>query len=426
MPWPGIPEEKESEMESCIAQVMEKHKGEKDFDKSNAIAICHDSITGSTGTTSAEVEFLTVDGTPTVASETASTNPSGSYTTIRLDGGWTPVTPDDIATWGNPLIAADADGDLLKNSGVVLAHAERNANGDGITVQNIAELAATLNLKPLDIEHKQEQIVGFFVNPRQRAWTKPDGTAVEGGELATDVVIFSKRFPKVVTELRDGTRRPSIEAVSSAAQCSVCNQWFASSKDYCEHLLPFTLGGAVAPPTTRYHKNMRAVGGGAVLNPAAKQARFGADFMVIAHEVELTVREENTMELEELQAQLNALQVHASELEADKARLEQQLAEHTAMAAAVVTKSRVATLNASGMPEDRIKTVEPHLAEMTDEVFDMLAGLQRDLAQSAREMVQPPAVSTPPITSASVHVGDAPDVTPPKDPFAAFGPIKEQ
>lgn len=44
MPYPGVPDELTEKMERCVEDVMAQHKGEKDFDKGNAIAICKSRI----------------------------------------------------------------------------------------------------------------------------------------------------------------------------------------------------------------------------------------------------------------------------------------------------------------------------------------------------------------------------------------------
>ena len=245
MPYSGIKpgSETEKKLERCVEQVLAKHEGE-DFDKSNAIAICRKSMEASA------MHGLTL----------------------------LPVTEADLKQWGHNLTAEAVKGELVKATNVVLAHAERNANGDGITAENIATLASSLNLKPLDLDHAQTEVIGFFVNPRQQDWGD-----VTGGELATDLVVFAGRFPEASGDLQTGKRFPSIEARSSEVKCSVCDKWFQSTADYCEHLQPLLLGSKLDPNVTRWHKNMRAIGGGAVFSPAGAETTFGDTFMVVAH-----------------------------------------------------------------------------------------------------------------------------------------------
>ena len=440
MPYSGIePGSKtEKKLERCVEEVLAKHKGEKGFDKSNAIAICRKSMEANT------MHGLTL----------------------------LPVTEADLKQWGHDLTAEAIKGELVKATGVVLAHAERNANGDGITAENIATLASTLNLKPLDIDHNQTEVIGFFVNPRQQDWGN-----VVGGELATDLVVFAGRFPEASDGLQAGTLYPSIEARSSEVKCSICDQWFQSTADYCEHLTPLLMGNKLGADVTRWHKNMRAIGGGAVRSPAGAETTFGDTFMVVAHisaelgegkgvggprqgvggadkcvcpqcgyEVEHergvpcagvkcpqcgvpmgggvmageeTINvpsQEEIMELKEAREQLEArvmeletAQARIVELEASNTELEAKVQKHVTEAAAFIVKSRVATLAASGMSEDGLKQINDRLADMDESVFDMLAEMQKALS------AKPPKVQAGKLT-----IGDEDPAAPAPEPFSVF------
>jgi hypothetical protein len=412
-------------MDRCVEDVLAKHKDEKDFDKSNAIAICRKSM-----------EANTMNGLTLL-----------------------PVTETDLKQWGHNLTAEAIKGELVKATNVVLAHAERNANGDGITAENIATLAGSLNLKPLDLDHNQTEVIGFFVNPRQQDWGD-----VTGGELATDLVVFAGRFPEASGDLQTGKRYPSIEARSSEVMCSICDQWFQSTADYCEHLQPLLLGSKLDDNVTRWHKNMRAIGGGAVTDPAGAETTFGDTFMVVAHvtaeigegkgvggpqqgvggadkcvcpqcgyeaehergvpcagvkcpkcgvpmggsvakaEKETTnvLAQEETMPDKELNERLAAnieklgvAEARIVELETANTGLEAKVQEHIAEAQAFIVKSRVATLAASGMTEESLKQINDQLPDMDDTVFDMLAEMQKALSAKPEPKVE-----------ASLHIGD--------------------
>ena len=420
MPWSNVPEDKWPAMEKCVSALTEEGKS-----KESATAICYTSI----------VEANAMNGLTLL-----------------------PVTETDLQQWGHNLTAEAIKGELVKATNVVLAHAERNANGDGITAENIATLAGSLNLKPLDIDHNQTEVIGFFVNPRQQDWGD-----VTGGELATDLVVFAGRFPEASGDLQTGKRYPSIEARSSEVKCSICDKWFQSTADYCEHLQPLLLGSKLDANVTRWHKNMRAIGGGAVFSPAGAETTFGDTFMVVAHvtaeigegkgvggprqgigvdkcvcpqcgyeaghergvpcaemscpqcgntmageEATNVTAQEDTMPDKELNEALETAQARIAELEAANTELEAKAQEHIAEAQAFIVKSRVATLAASGMSEESLKQIEGQIADMDDTVFDMLAEMQKALSAKPEPKVE-----------ASLHIGDD-DPKPPAEAFSVF------
>lgn len=495
MPYPGIEpgSETEKKLERCVEKVLAEHKDEKGFGKSNAIAICRKSMEANT------MHGLTL----------------------------LPVTEADLRQWGHDLAAAALKGELVKATGVVLAHAERNANGDGITPANIATLASTLNGMALDLDHKQTEVIGYFINPRQQNWGD-----VTGGELATDLVVFAGRFPEASEGLQAGTLYPSIEARSSEVQCSVCNTWFQSTEDYCKHLSPLLMGSKLGADVTRWHKNMRAIGGGAVRSPAGAETTFGNTFMVVAHvtaeelgpeelvrrvrdsfyekieraqteqvkesapgmyvkevraravivetpdgllaypysvneegevefgtpqEVEHFYRVKGAMapkspygdvlyrrddkkagketidvlasqpevimpdELKEAREQLDARTTELAaattrieELEATNTELAAQVQEHVTQAAAFVVKSRVATLEASGMTEESLKLIKDQLADMDDNVFDLLAEMQKELS------AEPAEDDKPEVEAGQLTIGDEDSDVLAEDAMAIF------
>lgn len=386
MPYPGVPSEKTGAMERCVSGLME----EEGKSKESAIAICHTSIMGE--------------------------NAMHGLTLL-------PVTETDLKQWGHDLAAEAIKGELVKATDVVLAHAERNSNGDGITAENIETLAGTLNGMALDLDHDQEKVIGYFINPRQQDWG-----GVVGGELATDLVVFAGRFPEASEDLQTGKRYPSIEARSSEVKCSVCDQWFQSTANYCEHLTPLLLGSKLNPNVTRWHKNMRAVGGGAVFSPAGAETTFGNTFMVVAHiadeagevsadgeettsilaQEDTTVSEELNEQLEAQKEKLGVAEARIVELEAANAGLEAKVQEHVAEAQAFIVKSRVATLAASGMTEESLKQINDQLTDMDDTVFDLLAEMQEALS------AKPPKVEAGQLT-----IGDD-DSDLPAEAFSVF------
>lgn len=225
MPYPGVPDEKTEDMESCVRQVMERD----DVDKESAIKICRDSIMGF------KVEIV--------------------------------QDPTEInAVLGGKYLP----GELLRFENMELAKAEVNANRDELVDADITALAETLPLMPLDDEHNQDAVVGLFTAARN-----------EGGRLLTDGIIYARRFPGIAEDVIEGKRRPSIEAHADMAVCSLCGGEFARFSDYCEHLRDKHGSGAV-----RRFRGIRAVGGGVVQYPAGSTAAFDlkAVYMVASHQ----------------------------------------------------------------------------------------------------------------------------------------------
>jgi len=140
-------------------------------------------------------------------------------------------------------------GELCRFENMVLAQAEVNANMDKISDENLATLAETLALMPIDEEHRPNQVVGIFT-----------GARILGSKLLADGILYARRFPKLVDDVLNGRKRPSIEAVADTVLCSVCGGRFTSEKDFCEHIRTRMVPKA--------YENMRAVGGGIVSRPA--------------------------------------------------------------------------------------------------------------------------------------------------------------
>lgn len=166
------------------------------------------------------------------------------------------ITPRDLPEKIGALINASA-GRLLRFRNAVLARAEVNKNNDEISEEGLAEVAATLPLLAIDVEHNAQQVVGYYTDARSN------------GKLATDGVIFADRFPNVAQGILDGSYRLSIEATAKEATCSVCGTAFAHERDYCDHLTSRKTTGAV-----RKLKGLRAVGGAVTRSPAGSQTEF--------------------------------------------------------------------------------------------------------------------------------------------------------
>jgi len=249
MPYPGVPEHLTEKMERCVQDVMAQG-----HDKSSAIAICKAAIVG-------DVEGSTV-----------------------LESGVTfePVTGDESlelqANYG-------VTGRILRFKNAALAHATRNANGDGLTSEGLKELAETLPLMPIDVDHQRRNVMGVFTSARTRDWVRKDGVIIKDGELVTDGIIFADNYPVETAEVMNGERKLSIFARAKRVVCSVCHKSIQSVNDYCSHLKNIHATGA-----TRYLFGLTAYGAATTKDPADADATFDTEngLVMIAMEVDMS------------------------------------------------------------------------------------------------------------------------------------------
>lgn len=139
--------------------------------------------------------------------------------------------------WLRPLTAVTIAGatyeptDLLVCKDIGVAKAEVNANNDDISAENIDELAASLALKPISLEHKMGKMLGIISAARR-------ATALDGKpQCRADLILYTRHTPPEVVEgTLDGSYSVSVEADMEKAVCSVCGGQFAYDEDYCEHI----------------------------------------------------------------------------------------------------------------------------------------------------------------------------------------------
>jgi len=160
-------------------------------------------------------------------------------------------------------LQASASGSLLLFEGAILARAEVNKNLDEISEEGIRELAATLPMRALDVEHEMRVNCGAFT--AAEAVEDPD----LGWVLSTAGFMWADRFPQEAAQIQAGQLSLSIEAEADQASCSICGQSFAGARDYCSHLSNQFKSGAV-----RRMSKLKAVGGGVVRRPAGNGTRF--------------------------------------------------------------------------------------------------------------------------------------------------------
>lgn len=229
MPYPGVAEEDVPKVERCVQKVMKTGKA-----KSNAIAICVASIKG-------EAHLLNLE---------AATEADMLALQAELEGA-----PDILKAQ-----AADLPTNtLLKFENACLARAEINANGDGITTEGIEQLASTIRLMPITLEH-EKQPRGIF--------TRGNVGGEQKDECLVSGFVWAGHFPEFAEEIRTGVRKLSVDAEAKFGVCSVCGEVFSNHGEYCEHILGRKEGAV------RWLHDLTAVAGGAVLSPAGTDTVF--------------------------------------------------------------------------------------------------------------------------------------------------------
>jgi hypothetical protein len=424
-------------MESCVAQVMERDG----VDKGKAIAICRTSIMGEATTAG---EFVGVSESTTAGQTYTSDNTGGVWIPARgaRDGEhdhnvtitWPQVQElieqfDQQQMQGNKMASRDTgvshdyqigkptEGDLealnvvlgsLPPQGEIiafrnarLAKAERNANGDEISGDNLRELASTMALMPMMSVHGSpghSRIVGMY--------TKATVADLEDGMyLLANGVLYPKREPEIVEDIISKRRKQSIEAVSERVECSVCGQTFSTSNGYCEHLQPILASKGLPEGVSRRHYNMYARGAAAVFDPAGTNAGFNdSGFLVIASDLEQATQEtemaedtkksEHEVRAEELATQVEALQAEKAKLEKDiadlQAKLEAEAERHNLVVA------RVLKMASEGMATGDIQSLIAKVPGWDEDTFNLIIAQRtkiNELAAGKAPVQEPPAVA---------------------------------
>jgi len=120
-----------------------------------------------------------------------------------------------------------------------------NNNKDLVTIEDARERVSTAVLKPIDWEHSSadgyvppsgnKKIIGvmFASDLREGMLDEAPYIEVAGG-------IYEKKFSKEAAEMRKRAEENrllfSFEIPFESARCSICEETFALSTDYCEHL----------------------------------------------------------------------------------------------------------------------------------------------------------------------------------------------
>ncbi|MFA5937416.1 MAG: hypothetical protein WC822_06100 [Candidatus Paceibacterota bacterium] len=350
-----------SKMDRCVMDVQKQGK-----DKKAAIAICYTSIMGEKPKDD-EVESMTASapGIPLLEA------PPNVFSELALSSEM---------QMGRVMV--------FKNA--IVARAERNGNGDGLTSEGLEELATTLPLMPLDIDHNRSKVMGMFTAARTRDWKRAENDVVSGGELSADGIIFADNFPVETEEVVKGERKLSIYADVTRAVCSECQDMPKGKDTYC----------APGNGATRYVFGLRAKGAGTTKKPAGTGTTFDTEnglLMVAELELESAKGEDEpipTTTVSEEQSQQEGNMTDEQEkqykatiegLEARVKELERQVAsagdeKNTAVAAATketadkYTKAveRVITL----LPvfgDEKAKKEVTRLANMDEDTFSLMA-----------------------------------------------------
>lgn len=386
MPYSGISKEDTPKMERCVQDVMAKGK-----DKDRAIAICHSAIAGSSSLlnfqAATEEDILSLQ-----------------------------ASMDDVPT-----------NEILKFVGACLAKAEINLNQDGITDEGIQQLASTIRLMPITNEHDRKKPIGVFT----RGYTNEDST-----ECLVDGFIWSGHFPAEAKEIKNGTRKLSMDAEAELAVCSLCGTAFDTTLDYCEHMRNRTRGAV------RWLYDLKSVAGGAVMHPAGTGTLFPGreGFVVISHKLEQPVIEkpqkprkpistggktmkvvcsecgheqEIATEAEKVQAELDAkleeLQSLQAEAQEAQARIEELEGEKARAEAEVQTEKKVIERFSELAGKAGIEFATealPSLRKADDDTFKTFVAMASRIGEQREESPTPPQ---PPETVVASE-GDPPPV----------------
>lgn len=216
----------------------------------------------------------------------------------------------------------------IKFKKLAIAKAERNKNGDFLTRDNLAEIAASVKLMPTADRHPKRsgtpQIFGAMTDGYVATVTGGDQP---GDYVFTDGIMWSGRHPQIVRQVLEGKRLPSIEAVGEQVGCSICGTWHDDPSTYCGHLKGRLMGG-IGDNVSRLHRGLRAVGVALVPNPAGSNTGFhGGQFFLVAEEENYKETDMTEAEIKQLQDALAAAETKAVDLEASVQSYEQKVAE---------------------------------------------------------------------------------------------------
>lgn len=235
-----------------------------------------------------------------------------------------------------------------------VAKQERNKNGDFVSSENLDEFVASIAGYPVTDVHPSSGRPTIF-----GVLTGGNKVLVqESGEVAeyamTHGYWWAGRHPKLVRETISGDRLPSIEAMATEEECSLCGYRFGPGDPPCDHLQPLFAGSKLPDNVSRRHYGLKAVGVASVRNPAGSGVGFHEPrFYLAASELEDDMDEKNTVDTSAFEAQIATLTDEKTALEAENSTLKSTL---EASANSLTTlRQRIVALLDVGAPIDRVK-----------------------------------------------------------------------
>ena len=184
----------------------------------------------------------------------------GSIETAEFLARGTIFEPSD----GDRALAGHQNQDLMHVK-FELCHTGVNKNRDGFITAEMQDGFETAVNKPINWEHTTENIgVIYAANFEDK-----DGDAT----IVTKAVIWKHKHPErarsIAKRFADSDLFFSMETYFQKAKCSICEDEFESSAEYCDHLN----NRMQTQGTVRWLKGLNFVGAGCVENPADVKAR---------------------------------------------------------------------------------------------------------------------------------------------------------
>lgn len=235
---------------------------------------------------------------------------------------------------------------------LAIAKAERNKNGDLLSMDNLAEIAASVGMMPITDRHPRNKATPHIIGTMTEGYVADVvGGPGAGSYVFADGIMWSGRHPSLVRQVIEGQRKPSIEAVGEKVGCSVCGSWHSDESSYCGHLKARILG-SIGDNVSRLHQGLRTVGTALVPNPAGSNTGFhGGQFFLVAEESSYKETDMTEAEVRELQENLAATLADNAKLQASVQSFEETVAAMTAALQAAKDELTAKTAEVAAMVE---------------------------------------------------------------------------
>ncbi|MCB0205478.1 MAG: hypothetical protein KDH89_11725 [Anaerolineae bacterium] len=256
-----------------------------------------------------------------------------------------------------------------------VAKQERNKNGDFVSSDNLSEFITSIGTGyPVTDVHPSSGRPTIFgiVTGGNKALVEEDGSVNE--YAMTNGFWWSGRYPKLVRETISGDRLPSIEAMATEEECSLCGYRFGPGDPPCDHLQPLFAGSKLPDNVSRLHYGLKAIGVASVRNPAGSDVGFHEPrFYLAASELEDNdMDEQNVPDTSAFEAQIATLTDEKAALEAENTTMKATL--EASEAKLPILRQRVVTLLDTGAPIERVKqlVVAEDMLTMPDTTFALV------------------------------------------------------